>query len=342
MIRLLQDILAQPGTLSQVLDYHSSRGRSALLQAARVAANAPRLVLTGMGSSLFACHPLSQSLAARGIASMVVDNAELLHYAHPICRDATVVLVSRSGESVEAVKLLPLLKAQGATVIGVTNEPDSTLAREAQHILLIASRADEAVAVQTYTATLASLHLLGAAMAGELDAGQRELQAVIGVVEPWLDGMAAASESWRPFFEGAACLYLLARGASLASSTEGALLFHEVSKLPAISMGAGIFRHGPVEAVEPQFRALVFAPNDSTRALNLALARDLAALGGHTVSIGPAADWQTPDVPAALAPIVEIMPVQLAALRLAGWRGIPPGKFRHTAQVTRTEEGFQL
>ncbi len=332
MISLLQNILDQPQNLARVGDYHLGDGQSALRQAARGIGNARRLILTGMGSSLFACFPLYNYLAAHGVPSTVIDAAELLHYQLPTSRDAVVILVSRSGESVEIVKLLPLLKTRGATIVGITNEPWSTLARQSDHVVLLSSRADEAVAVQTYTATLVTLYLIGAAVAADPSA-QGELRSVIESMAAGMNQWVAASEAWPSFLEDVSTIYLLARGASLGSAMEGALLFHEVAKFPAISMGAGNFRHGPVEVVDSKFRAIVFAPNDATRELNLALTRDLTHLGAQVHCIDP-------DAPAALAPVIEIVPVQLAAWRLAEWRGIVPGKFRVAAQVTRTEEGF--
>ncbi len=341
MIPLLQNILDQPDNLRHVADYHARAGRPALEDAARRVGTGRSLILSGMGSSLFACYAQSASLASHGITSTVLDASEFLHYYHAIAHAAVVILVSRSGESIEVVKLLPLLKAQGAAVVGVTNEPGSTLARQADQVLLMASRADEAVAIQTYTATLATFYLLAKALAGKLDAARRELEETCAALEASLGDWVAASQAWSSFFDQATCVYLLARGAALASAMEGALLFHEVAKFPAVSMGAGNFRHGPIEVAEDRhFRALVFMPEDSTRDLNLALGRDLARLGGQVRCIGPAADWPTPDVPAELQAVVDIVPIQLAALRLAEGRGITPGKFRVAAQVTRREDGF--
>ncbi len=330
MTALLENILDQPENLRHVAEYHLGDGQAALRRAAHVIANARRLVLSGMGGSLFACYPLANYLAAHGIAATVIDTAELLHYRRRAYEDAVVVLVSRSGESVETVKLLRLLPL--AIVVGVTNEPASTLAQQAQHVVRIASRADEAVAVQTYTAALLTLYLLGAAAVWEASP-ERDIDPVIASMAAAMDAWVAGSESWRTFFDGAANVYLLGRGASSGSAMEGALLFHEVAKFPAVSMGAANFRHGPVEVVDDRFRAILFAPNDATRDLNRALARDLTALGGRVETIAV-------DVPAALAPLAEIVPVQLSALRLAEMRGVTPGKFRVAVQVMRTEEGF--
>jgi glutamine---fructose-6-phosphate transaminase (isomerizing) len=102
-----------------------------------------------------------------------------------------------------------------------------------------------------------------------------------------------------------------------------------------------------VELVDETFIGLIFAPSDGTRTLNLSLAADLVRFGGRVRVIGPrhpdyaSLDWcETPDIPASLVPLFEIIPVQLAALRLAQLRGIPPGQFRYAPQVARDEAGF--
>jgi glucosamine--fructose-6-phosphate aminotransferase (isomerizing) len=43
-----------------------------------------------------------------------------------------------------------------------------------------------------------------------------------------------------------------------------------------------------------------------------------------------------------LAPLLEIVPVQVAAMRLAELRGIVLGSFRYAAQVTRDEGSIAL
>ena len=302
-----------------------------------------------MGSSHFACYALSTELAAHGIASTVIDTAELLHYHCPAYRDAVAVLVSRSGESIETIKVLPQLKTQGTFVIGVTDVADSTLAREADLIVLIHGGRDHLVAVQSYTATLITLQLLGAAVTGQFDQVHADLTAAVGALRTFIPECVAASagETWRSFFEGASAIHLLGRGRSIASIHEGALLFNEVAKFPSAARESAQFRHGPLEIVDEHFRAIVFAADAHTRELNIALAQDLNRLGGQTRLIGPRSDredaveedrwWSTPYTSSSLVPLIEIIPVQCAALRLAEWRGLVPGEFHVVTQVTRSE-----
>ena len=124
-------------------------------------------------------------------------------------------------------------------------------------------------------------------------------------------------------------------------------MFNETAKAPAIGMPVATFRHGPVEIVDPGFRGLIFAPRGCTCDLNVALAQDLTRFGGHVRVIGPqkvdalGLEWcSTPSVPEMLAPLFEIVPLQVAALRLAQLKGIEVGSFRHTTQVTRDEAIF--
>lgn len=344
---VLRDILLQPVSLARVLAHHDGPGRGELRQAADLLRNAQTVILTGMGASLFACMPLEYYLAARGCRVVLAETAELLHYQVERCPGAVVVMVSRSGDTIEIKNLLAALNRKTAT-IGITNEPESCLARCADAVLLVTNHPDEFVAIQSYTGHLATLLLVGAAAVcreDEFRAGfDAALEQLPGLIQTCLD----ASANWREFFEGAAVVHLVGRGPSLASCAEGALLFNEVAKLPAIAQPAGLFRHGPVEVVDASFRALVFAPAGSTQRLNLDLAQDLASFGGRVCVVGPAQllpdrpwVWNVPAASAELAPLLEVVPLQFAAWRLALWRGLVPGDFRYVARVTLDEARFQ-
>src|SRR4030088_1011831 len=120
--RLLEDILAQPTSLSRVLSHHSGDGLGALLEAARVIRGARNVIVAGMGASLHACIPLQYQLTEQGKQVIGVEAGELLHYQRNLCSGSVVLLVSRSGESVEIVRLLSEIQDLSRAVIGVTND----------------------------------------------------------------------------------------------------------------------------------------------------------------------------------------------------------------------------
>jgi glucosamine--fructose-6-phosphate aminotransferase (isomerizing) len=299
-----------------------------------------------MGASLFASVSLEYRLCSRQIDATVIEAAELLHYRHKGYSDATVVIISRSGESVEVARLLRLLKGR-QTIIGISNERGSLLARESDISLHIGSLADEMVAIQTYTGTLLAGYLLDCAIDDRTDCGKEEVEALLPSFADLVSGCLSQRERWDAFLEIGSPVHLLARGPSCSSALEGALLFNEVAKFPAVGMPLASFRHGPVELVDKNFRGLIFAQVGETQDLNLALAEDLVRFGGQVRVIGPAQacaselEWcDIPVVPEILSPIFEIVPVQVAALRMAELRGIAPGSFRFAPQVATDESSF--
>jgi glucosamine--fructose-6-phosphate aminotransferase (isomerizing) len=348
--RLLQDIRNQEQSLARVLAHHSGKGRDALTESARLLQNAKKIVVTGIGASLHAAFPLHYELAAHGFDSVIVESGELLHYQERLCSGAVVVVVSRSGESVEIVKLLSRVKEISQHTIGVTNEPESTLAKAASVALTVGSLPDEMVAIQSYTGTVAALMLLAAAVTGDLDKTHAEITALLPRISSLIAANLDRVEDWDDFFKTGSPIYLLGRGPSYASALEGALLFSETAKEPAVGIASGSFRHGPVEIVDANFRAIVFAPNGKTRELNLGLAEDLMKFGAKVRVVGPVGSLgqsgrplpfiDVPQVSEKLAPLVDIIPVQLAALRLAHRKNLVIGKFRYAPQVTRNEMSF--
>lgn len=347
MSNLARNILSQPQSLRCVLQHQCGDGAGALEQAAALLGSGRRILITGMGASLIASIPFEYFLSSLGIDAVAVEAGELLHYRGAGLRDAVVVVVSRSGESIEVAKLLEVLKGSNS-IIGVSNEPHSLLARNADAAIHINSLADEYVAVQTYTGTLLTLQLLASAVNQTRQETAEAISTLLPVfsqlVETSMDGIG----KWDDFLATDFAFYLLARGPSCASAYEGALLFNEVAKCTAVGMAIASFRHGPVEVVDRHFRGFVFAPEGKTRALNLALARDLARFGAHLRVLGPSFEGtshgvqtcELPTVPELLAPMFEIVPVQVAALRIAELRGIPPGSFRYAPQVAVDEATF--
>lgn len=342
MSELASNILAQPKSLAATIDHQAGAGKDALVEGARLLRSGKKIVITGMGASLFASIPLQYSLCEQGLGAVVVEAGELLHYMGGVWNDAVVVMVSRSGESVEIARLLERMKGK-VSVLGVTNEPASLLAKSADVTVSIASLPDEAVAVQTYTGTLLTLHLLGRAVTESFPEAVTEARHWMPAFASLVETSMNARAEWSQFLRPESPVYLLARGPSLSSAQESALLFHEIAKSPAVPMAIASFRHGPVEVVDEKFRGIIFVPRDSTRDLNLALARDLVAFGGQIRLLGPgdADTWlDLPAVSSTLAPLFEIVPMQAAAFQMAVLRGVEPGRFRFAPQVATDEASF--
>ncbi len=350
-IAMLDNILHQPASHRGVLALHTGSQRGRFVACAELIRKTKgRLLFTGMGGSLFALPPAVVRLREQGYAVQEIESAELLHYGSASLRaDDVGIIISRSGGSIEPVLLAEKMRATGMKVIAVTNVPGSRLEEIADLTLSIGAQPDNLIAVQTYTGTVLTLLLLAEEV---LNQGSAKLSddcnSVLPLLATHIETCLAASDTWEDLLSTGP-LYLLGRGPAMGAVHEGALLMHETAKVAAVGLSCGQFRHGPAEILAGKFSAVVFGAPAVTRALDRGLANDLFAAGAQVRWIGPGdGDVTTgapalipwPEIPAALAPLFEIVPLQVAAYRLALWRGVTPGDFHFVTEVTASESGF--
>ncbi|MBE7376071.1 KpsF/GutQ family sugar-phosphate isomerase [Pseudomonas lopnurensis] len=125
-----------------------------------------RVVVVGMGKSGHIGRKIAATLASTGTAAFFVHPAEASHGdMGMITRDDVVLALSNSGTTSEIVTLLPLIKRLGITLVSMTGNPESVLAKAAA-VNLDASVAIEACPLNLAptSSTTASL-VLGDALA---------------------------------------------------------------------------------------------------------------------------------------------------------------------------------
>jgi glucosamine--fructose-6-phosphate aminotransferase (isomerizing) len=346
MTHFLQDILRQPDELRVTIDFLRGAGRRRLDEAAAAIRNARHVYLTGIGSSWHAALSAVPifSLGARPV--YMQDAAELLQFA-TFPPDAVFIVISRSGRSVEIVHLLSKARESGATVIGITNVEDGTLAREAQLPFVIQTKLDHGISVNTYTTLAAAICALATATVGSFDA--RLAQSLLKTFVETGDLMAGwqqriADTAW---LVPHAVYYFLGRGPSLGSCNEARLMWEEGVKTPATSVGTGAFRHGPQEMVAKDMRIGMWIDPAHMRDQDLAVACDLRRLGASVMLIGEdlskdAADlvFQPPKVPAGWQSLIDIIPAQLAAERLSRLSGVDCDSFKLCPYIVEDDSGL--
>lgn len=95
-----------------------------------------RVVVMGMGKSGHIGRKIAATLASTGTPSMFVHPAEASHGDLGMIKAIDLVLaVSNSGEVDELTTLLPVIKRQGTTLVAMTGNLRSTLARHADIVL---------------------------------------------------------------------------------------------------------------------------------------------------------------------------------------------------------------
>ncbi len=415
MTHFLKDIWRQPEELQRTIELLTGRngaGRGALDAATATIRTVRHVYLTGIGSSWHAALNASALFHRRAYPVYFEDAAELLTFA-TFPKDSAMILISRSGKSTEIVQLAAKARRAGVHVIGITNAPEGTLAKEAHIAIVVPVTFDHAISVNTYTTLALAAGMLahrviqgGSGSLEGLPSGEegtteprlllskarnkekREQDAELQMASfecrarlksapevfqaqgdlkrrPPSDSELAESLSraiaeagraipgWQEQIAASVWLaphsttYFLARGPSLGSAYESRLIWEEGVKAPATAMGTGGFRHGPQEIVGKGVRFGLWIDGALMREQDLAVARDLRELGARVMLIGQklpddAGDllFQLPAIPAEWQFLIDIIPGQLAAERLARLSGVDCDSFRLSSYVVEDQGGL--
>src|SRR5690349_1138761 len=260
----LKDILRQPEELRRAIELLTgTTGAGAALQAtigkrvleAATAAirGARHVYLTGIGSSWHAALNVGAMFHQNAHPVYLIDADELLRFA-TFPKDSTMIIISRSGKSTEIVQLARKARKAGVTVIGITNAPEGTLAKEAHHAIVVPIAFDHAISVNTYTTLALATGLLASSVTGSLDS------ALAASLSHSFAEAGRAIPRWQERIANSVWLaprsttYFLARGSSLGSAYESRLMWEEGVKTPATAIGMGGFRHGPQEVIAKEMR----------------------------------------------------------------------------------------
>jgi len=339
--KYLEDILDQPRALDATLASLELSQPLSDLSRRLSEGKFHRIVLTGMGSSFHALHPLNLQLISQGFTALMVETSELIHYQSRFFDPKTlIVAVSQSGQSAEMVRLAEV-NGKRSAVIAVTNTPESSLVRHSTAALFTQAGHEFSVSCKTYVTAMMVLKFLADVLCQrDPEQSRRELRIASPSVAEYLN-------RWRKYVELLANrlrrirhLFFVGRGASLAAVGTGALIIKESDHFHAEGMSSAAFRHGPFEMLSHDTFVVVFSGGDKTRDLNQRLLGDIQQVGGCAEYIGEdsaLAPFRLDNHGDNIRPILEILPVQMITIALAALAHREAGKFERATKVTTTE-----
>jgi glucosamine--fructose-6-phosphate aminotransferase (isomerizing) len=323
------EIAEQPAALARLL----TEGAVTLAEAVeRVRRSAPRFVLfaargTSDHAALYAKYLVETRLGLpAGLAS---PSTMTVFGARPDLRDVLFVAVSQSGGSSDLTESLVAARDCGAFTVAVTNAPASPLAGSADVSVDVLAGPEAAVAAtKSYTSELLALRLL---LVGTDGAAALPESAAATLERP--EAVAAAAR-----YRFAERLVTTGRGYSYPTAREAALKLMETSYVGAHAFSGADLLHGPLAMIDSGVPVVaVVSPGRAGAAMAPALER-LAAAGADVLRVGEGGDVPVvaDGVPEDLLPVLEILPLQRLAWRLALDRGGDPDRPRGLAKVTST------
>lgn len=125
-----------------------------------------KVIFTGVGKSAHIAQKLTGTFNSTGVSSTFLDATQALHGDLGLCADGDLaILLSNSGQTEEILRLIPVLKRLGVTLVAFTGNPGSDLARNASHRLLYRVRREACPLALAPTASTTAALALGDALA---------------------------------------------------------------------------------------------------------------------------------------------------------------------------------
>ncbi|HVB16237.1 MAG TPA: glutamine--fructose-6-phosphate transaminase (isomerizing), partial [Stellaceae bacterium] len=285
------------------------------------------------------------------------DIASEFRYRMPAMpKDGAALIISQSGETADTLAALRYCRDQGQKIIAIVNQPESTIAREADVVLPTLAGPEIGVAsTKAFTTQLAVLAALTVALArtrGTIDAaGEAALAGQLAEIPSRASEVLQHDERIQEIAGEIALardVLYLGRGTAYPLALEGALKLKEISYIHAEGYAAGEMKHGPIALIDDAVPVIVLAPPDDLFEKTLSNVEEVMARGGRVIMISDAAGVArlegrlafgiaVPQCAPFVAPLLYAIPIQLLAYHVAVLKGTDVDQPRNLAKSVTVE-----
>ena len=363
---MLKEIHEQPETAALWVARHlpeAVAGQAsplvALPLAAEVFEGVERIQILACGTSRHAAQVgayLLEQLA--GISTSVFYASEFRYAPPPLSAHTLTIGVTQSGETADTLAALAMEQerrqqvadpAYAPRLLGITNRPESSLARMVDHILDIGAGIEVGVAAtKTFLGQLLAFYALALAFA-ERRVGQRQGGGSSGRSREELKALVADHDqrcaALAHRFEGTQDVIFLGRGINFPIALEGALKLKEISYIHAEGYPAGEMKHGPIALLDAKVPVVSIAVPGTVFDKVLSNAQEAKARDAQLIGVAPdcpdAELFDTllpvPVVDELLSPLLTVIPMQLLSYHIAAHRGLDVDQPRNLAKSVTVE-----
>ncbi len=325
--------------------------------------NLQRVYIAACGTSWHAGLAAKFMIERLAKVTVEVDYASEFRYRDPLTgpEDLTI-LITQSGETADTIAAMRESRAKGSKTLGICNVVGSMIARESNGTIYTHAGPEIGVAsTKAFTAQLTALFLF-AVYLGEVrgnitpDEAKKlltELTLIPGKLEALLGGEDETEDLAKRYHRAQDFLYL-GRGVHYPIALEGALKMKEISYIHAEGYPAGEMKHGPNALIDEELPVVIMATrdlNDPGSVLRyektISNLKEVKARSGTVIAVATEGDEEikesadhvlyVPAAPELLAPILEVVPLQLLAYHIAVRRGCDVDQPRNLAKSVTVE-----
>ena len=358
---MLKEIFEQPHTI-----YDCLRGRldadKGLIQMRGVEnnleqlMNAKRIIMVACGTSWHAGLVAEYIFEELCRIPVEVEYASEFRYRNPIIHPGDVIIaISQSGETADTLVAIEKAKEQGALIFGVLNVVGSSIAR-ASHAGAYTHAGPEigVASTKAFTAQLTVLTMVALRIAIEKKTISQErylhLLRELSDLPEKVEATLTLHEHIRTIAEKYAnhndALYL-GRGYNFPVALEGALKLKEISYIHAEGYPAAEMKHGPIALVDSNLPVVFVATKDAFHEKVVSNMQEIKARKGLVIAVITEGDTsvdqladdliQVPEADEIIAPILNVIPLQLLAYYIGVFKGLDVDKPRNLAKSVTVE-----
>ena len=285
-----------------------------------------------------------------------VEYASEFRYYDPIIDERTAVLsITQSGETADTLAACGQARTQGATLWSIVNAFGSEAMRVSDGYIAMQAGPEIGVAsTKAFTTSIVDQYLLACALGylrGTLS--DKRLRQLIddlahlpNLAGQVLDRDAEYEELANHFFKAQDFLFL-GRGINYPIALEGALKLKEISYIHAEGYPAGEMKHGPIALIDETMPVVALVTKDSLYDKMVSQVQQAKARGGVVIAVATEGDEAirreadhviyVPKTPPLLAPVVNVIPLQLLSYHIAVRRGCDVDQPRNLAKSVTVE-----
>jgi glucosamine--fructose-6-phosphate aminotransferase (isomerizing) len=315
-----------------------------------------KLFIVACGTSYYAGLVGKFMLEAIARLPTEVEYASEFRYYDPIVDQGTAVLaITQSGETADTLAAIEQAKAQGAALWSIVNAFGSQSMRMADGYIAMQAGPEIGVAsTKAFTTSLVDQYLLACVLGqlrGTVTAAQlRQLVTALAHLPDLagrvLDRDAEYQDLANHFFKAQDFLFL-GRGINYPVALEGALKLKEISYIHAEGYPAGEMKHGPIALIDETMPVIAVVTKDSLYEKMVSQVQQAKARGGLVIALATEGDQAisheadhviyVPAAPPLLAPVVNVIPLQLLSYHIAVRRGCDVDQPRNLAKSVTVE-----
>jgi glucosamine--fructose-6-phosphate aminotransferase (isomerizing) len=260
---------------------------------------------------------------------------EFVHFGPVLCEDDALILISHRGSKRFSNQALEKFAEHSEAWLVVTGEGS---AFQGDGVILTCPQEQSSVHTASHVGAMVRLAQLANALApGDPPTWSPALQELPTRIEAASQLRSAVAEVVREL-DLSRPVHFVGAGPGWATAMEGALKLGEAAYVSTAAHELEGVLHGPILSIGGGQGVVLMTAPGTTLARTREVAAALAAVGASLTTIGPANPsvsgqrWSiaTPAVPEALAPIVNVIPLQWLAYEAARRVGVDPDTFRRT------------